>query len=66
MRPRNLKQALEKGYAITSVKHAYSSKVLVVVAKRYPSCEGNNIEQYWIDRRYFARKYPTTFERFTI
>lgn len=67
MRPRSLKKAIESGYAITSVKHAYNSKVLVVVTKRcYPSCEGNNIEQYWIDRRYFMRNYPNVFERFTI
>lgn len=66
MKPRSLKQAMESGYIIVGIRSKYSERIEVLLTRRFPlQGERNNIS-FSINRRYFARKYPNTYERFTI
>lgn len=66
MKPRNLKKALENGYVIVGIRSVFSERIEILLTRRFPlQGECNNIN-FRISRKYFAIKYPNTFERFTI
>lgn len=66
MKPRNLKQAMENGYTIVGIRSKYSERIEVLLTRRFPLQGKRNNVNFRINRKYFMRKYPNTFEKFTI
>lgn len=66
MKPRSLKQALENGYIIVGIRSAFSERIEILLTRRFPLQGEKNNVSFRINRKYFMRKYPNTFERFTI
>lgn len=66
MSPRSLKQALENGYIIVGIRSKYNEQIEVLLTRRFPLQGERNSVSYRINRKYFMRKYPNTFEKFTI
>lgn len=62
MSPRNLKQALEQGYFIFRLYKKYDKRIRVTVKERFHEAERKLFIDFWIDREYFKRNYPDTYE----
>lgn len=65
MIPTNLKQAMENdNWVVKSIYYKGGKILRVDFQRRFPEREGVNFVSFWINRNYFERKYPKTFERF--
>ncbi|MEG1289528.1 MAG: hypothetical protein RSE25_04750 [Bacteroidales bacterium] len=64
MKPRNLKQALEQGFTMYKIEAKGNKQIRVDLKSKFPKNGEINFVQYWIDRDYFRRTYPTAYERF--
>lgn len=62
-KPRNLKQAIENGYIINKLYAKESKRIRVDLKERYHISDRQMILSFWIDRDYFKRNYPNTYER---
>lgn len=62
--PRNLKQALESGYIIKGLYAKHSKKIRVDLEEHFHQSGRKMFLYFWIDRDYFKRNYPNTYERF--
>lgn len=60
--PRTLKSALEQGYVISKLYAKYDKKIRVTVQDRYHEADRKIFLDFWIDREYFKRSYPYTYE----
>lgn len=63
MTPRTLKSALEQGYVISKLYAKYDKKIRVTVTERYHKADRKMFIDFWIDREYFKRNYPNTYDR---
>ena len=67
--PRTLKSALEAGYVICTeydaylMQHGYDKKIRVTVQERFHQADRKMFLDFWIDREYFKRNYPNTYDR---
>lgn len=65
MKPRNLKNALENGYIINKIDYKGEKKIRVSVEQRFYNKRECPLRlSFWIDRDYFKRTYPHSYERF--
>lgn len=64
MKPRNVKQAFEHDYVVTRIYNRGSKQICVYFKKRFHRTGWDDFVSFWIDRDYFSRNYPTTYERF--
>lgn len=65
MIPTNLKQAMENdNWVVKSIYYKGGKILRVDFQRRFSEREGVNFVSFWINRNYFERKYPKTFERF--
>ena len=64
MKPRNLKNALENGYIIKSIYGKYNKQIRVDLVERFHKANRKPFLSFWIDRDYFKRTYPDSYERF--
>lgn len=60
-KPRSLKNAIESGYIIYNLYAKYNKKIRVDLYHRYLKYY---TVSFWIDRDYFKRNYPNSYERF--
>lgn len=61
--PRTLKSALEQGYVICNLYNKYGKQIRVTVKERFHQADRKMFLDYWIDREYFKRNYPNTYDR---
>ena len=61
--PRTLKSALEAGYVICKLYAKYDQKIRVTVQERFHQADRKMFLDFWIDREYFKRNYPNTYDR---
>lgn len=61
--PRTLKSALEAGYVICKLYAKYDKKIRVTVKERFHQADRAMFLDFWIDREYFKRNYPNTYDR---
>ena len=61
--PRTLKSALEAGYVICKLYAKYDKKSRVTVQERFHQADRKMFLDFWIDREYFKRNYPNTYDR---
>lgn len=61
--PKNLKQAIENGYIINKLYAKESKHIRVDLKERYHIPDRQMFLSFWIDRDYFKRNYPNTYER---
>lgn len=61
--PRTLKSALEAGYVICKLYAQYDKKIRVTVQERFHQADRKMFLDFWIDREYFKRNYPNTYDR---
>lgn len=64
MKPRNVKQAFEQDFKVKSIYAKGSKRIRVSFERRFPKPDKCNFVEFWIDRDYFKRNYPETYERF--
>lgn len=62
----SLKKLLESGYIIVGIRSNYNERIEVLLTRRFPLQGERNNVSIRINRKYFMRMYPNTFERFTI
>lgn len=62
-KPRNLKQAVENGYIINKLYAKESKRIRIDLKERYHVSDRQMFLSFWIDRDYFKRTYPNTYER---
>lgn len=62
-KPINLKQAIENGYIINKLYAKESKRIRVDLKERYHVSDRQMFLSFWIDRNYFKRNYPNTYER---
>lgn len=60
---RSLKQALENGYIIYRLYEKGNRRMRVHLKERTHIADREMFLQFWIDRDYFKRTYPNTYER---
>lgn len=60
--PKTLKSALEQGSVISKLYAKYDKKIRVTVQERYHEADRKMFLDFWIDREYFKRNYPYTYE----
>lgn len=65
MKPKNVKQAMLNDSWIVKNIYAKGSKQIRVDFERRFATKGNNFVSFWIDRDYFKRMYPKTYNRFS-
>lgn len=63
-KPRSLKNALETGFIITSIYNKGAKRIRLTLERRFLKRDSFNILNIWIDRDYFKRNYPSTYDRF--
>ena len=61
--PRTLKSALEAGYVICKLYAKYEKKICVTAKERFHQADRKMFIDFWIDRDYFKRNYPNTYDR---
>lgn len=61
--PRTLKSALEAGYVICKLYAKHNKKIRVTVKERFHQADRKMFIDFWIDRDYFKRNYPNTYDR---
>ena len=61
--PRTLKSALEAVYVICKLYAKYDKKIRVTVQERFHQADRKMFLDFWIDREYFKRNYPNTYDR---
>lgn len=61
--PRTLKSALEAGYVIHKLYAKYDKRIRVTVKERFHKEDRKMLIDFWIDREYFKRNYPNTYEK---
>lgn len=61
--PRNLKQALENGYIIYKLYAKENKRIRVDLQARFYQPGMKIFLSFWINRNYFKRNYPNTYER---
>ena len=61
--PRTLKSALEAGYVICKLYAKYDKKIRVTVQELFHQADRKMFLDFWIDREYFKRNYPNTYDR---
>ncbi len=62
--PKNVKQAMEHdGYRVKKIYSKYSKQIRVDFEPRFAR-SGNKHISFWINRDYFKRNYPKTYNRF--
>lgn len=62
-KPRNLKQAVENGYIINKLYAKESKRIRIDLKERYHVSDRQMFLSFWIDRNYFKRNYPNSYER---
>lgn len=62
-KPKNLKQAIENGYIINKLYAKESKRIRVDLKERYHVSDRQMFLSFWINRNYFKRNYPNTYER---
>lgn len=62
-KPKNLKQAIENGYIINKLYAKESKRIRVDLKERYHVSDRQMFLSFWIDKNYFKRNYPNTYER---
>ena len=65
MKPKNVKQAMFNDSWVVKNIYAKGSKQIRVDFERRFATKGNNFVSFWIDRDYFKRMYPKTYNRFS-
>lgn len=64
MKPRSVKQAFEQDFIVTKIYAIYEKRIRVTFKRRFHKEEQPDFCEFWIDRKYFERKYPHIYERF--
>lgn len=64
MKLRNIKQAMENDNVIVKNIYAKGSKIIRVDFAPKFSNNGYEFQSFWINRDYFQRNYPNTYNRF--
>lgn len=62
--PRSLKAAIENGYVVCKLYAKGASKIRVTLKERTHENDRKMFLEFWIDREYFKRNYPSIYERF--
>ena len=65
MKPKNVKQAMFNDSWVVKNIYAKGSKQIRVDFERRFATKGKNFASFWIDRDYFKRMYPKTYNRFS-
>ena len=62
MKPKNVKQAIECDFVVKSIYCKYSKRIRVTLKRRFHRADEIDFIEFWIDRDYFKRNYPTVYE----
>ena len=62
--PRTIKAAFDQDFVVTKIAFKDSSRIRVSMKRRFPKPDSKNFVDFWIDRKYFERTYPKTYNRF--
>lgn len=63
-KPKNIKQALESNYIVTSIYNKGAKRIRVTLEKRF-NTPITSLLIFWIDRDYFKRTYPNIYDKFS-
>lgn len=62
--PGNLKQAIENGYIIYNIYSKGNKRIRIDLKERFHQSDRKPHLSFWINRDYFKRNYPDSYERF--
>lgn len=62
--PRNLKQSIENGYIIYNIYSKGNKRIRIDLKERFHQSDRKPHLSFWINRDYFKRNYPNSYESF--
>lgn len=64
-KPRSLTQALSQGFVIKNIYGKGNKQIRLDMERRFYKPDSLNSFSLWIDRDYFKRNYPNTYDKFS-